>query len=222
MQLTRAALQALWIDFFTPDQTDYDNQFDSFYNIKSDSVLFASAGTVPSIELTDRNLLREDGTTASVIYSSNAGFGGILDLVNSQLKEDQFGLKVAIQWSEGTKILNDDAEILSLDWSNRRIYDDVGDEVADYRLRVMFGFNGNTSLNWGDRTGHDSANATAFDWSTPAIFLVSGGYISQQPSPNGAGIWKLGKINNSASVVDATKYLEVDVDGTLYKLTLST
>jgi hypothetical protein len=43
-----------------------------------------------------------------------------------------------------------------------------------------------------------------------------------QPSVNGQGRWKLGKLVVGATALDATQYLEVEVDGVVYKIALST
>lgn len=39
-----------------------------------------------------------------------------------------------------------------------------------------------------------------------------------QPSANGAGLWKLGKYKVAAASLNADAYIEVDIDGTIYKL----
>lgn len=49
----------------------------------------------------------------------------------------------------------------------------------------------------------------------------NGSITTGQPSVNGAGVFKIGKVITGASVTLATdKYLEVEVDGTLYKLSI--
>lgn len=44
---------------------------------------------------------------------------------------------------------------------------------------------------------------------------------TKQPSVNGAGKWKLGKLVTSAVTPDATRYVEVDIDGIVYKLIIA-
>ena len=76
---------------------------------------------------------------------------------------------------------------------------------------------------------NSSNNGSAFQISDATeIFTMTsaggagvGGITTNAPSANGAGLWLLGKINVSASVLDATQYLEAMVDGVLYKLALA-
>lgn len=49
-----------------------------------------------------------------------------------------------------------------------------------------------------------------------------GGVATVQPSGTGAGTWKLGKLITAAVAADTTRYIELDVDGVLYKLIVST
>lgn len=49
---------------------------------------------------------------------------------------------------------------------------------------------------------------------------IEGVIKTTQPSVNGAGEWKLGKVVVAASALDATAYLEVEIDGVIRKLAL--
>lgn len=60
-----------------------------------------------------------------------------------------------------------------------------------------------------------------FQFAGASIMNVSsGGVKTTQPSANGAGLWQLGKKISAAVVLDATNYIEVKIDGTVYKLAL--
>ena len=64
-----------------------------------------------------------------------------------------------------------------------------------------------------DGAGNQRLN---IDSSGNAIFAAA--IKTVQPSANGAGVWKLGKNVVAASVIDATQYIEVDIDGSIVKL----
>jgi hypothetical protein len=49
---------------------------------------------------------------------------------------------------------------------------------------------------------------------------ITGDFKTAQPSANGAGAWKFGKVLNAASVLDGSNYVEVEIDGSIYKLAL--
>jgi hypothetical protein len=57
-------------------------------------------------------------------------------------------------------------------------------------------------------------NATAVD--------LVGTVKTAQPSASGAGVWKLGKFVSGAVTLDGANYIEVDIDGTIRKILVST
>ena len=56
--------------------------------------------------------------------------------------------------------------------------------------------------------------------SATAKLHIEGDFKTAQPSANGAGAWKFGKIVAAASVLDAANYIEVEIDGVIRKLAL--
>lgn len=54
------------------------------------------------------------------------------------------------------------------------------------------------------------------------VLLKDGAIVTDQPSPSGAGAWKLGTLIVGVSTPDATQYLEVSVGGVVYKLVIAT
>ena len=67
-----------------------------------------------------------------------------------------------------------------------------------------------------DLTGNVGINTT-----TPTAKLeVNGDFKTAQPSANGAGAWKLGKKVTATVTMKTTEYIEVDIDGVIYKLAL--
>jgi hypothetical protein len=60
-----------------------------------------------------------------------------------------------------------------------------------------------------------------FQFAGSSIFnIASGGIKTTQPSASGAGLWQLGKKLSAAVVLDAANYIEVKIDGVIYKLAL--
>jgi hypothetical protein len=53
---------------------------------------------------------------------------------------------------------------------------------------------------------------------TEKFRITNAGIKTEQPSASGAGDWKLGKLVTAAVTADTTRYVEVSVDGVVYKL----
>lgn len=57
------------------------------------------------------------------------------------------------------------------------------------------------------------------------LFITDGintaGIKTDKGNATGSGVWRLGQVAVAASVLDSTQYIEVDIDGTLYKLCLA-
>lgn len=68
-----------------------------------------------------------------------------------------------------------------------------------------------------DSTGNVGINTT----SPTAKLEVNGDLKTAQPSANGAGAWKLGKKVTATVTMKTTEYIEVDIDGVIYKLALA-
>ena len=69
--------------------------------------------------------------------------------------------------------------------------------------------------------GVDSTGFVGIGTTTPTAELeVNGKIKTVQPSANGAGAWKLGKKVTATVTMKTTEYIEVDIDGTIYKLAL--
>ena len=69
--------------------------------------------------------------------------------------------------------------------------------------------------------GVDSTGNVGINTTTPTAKLeVNGDFKTAQPSANGAGAWKLGKKVTATVTMKTTEYIEVDIDGVIYKLAL--
>jgi hypothetical protein len=104
-------------------------------------------------------------------------------------------------------------------------FDSTGDPVGslyggafntwkDFKARSRFS---NKTFVYGvDSTGYVGIGKT-----TPTVELeVNGRFKTSQPSANGAGEWKLGKKVTATVTMKTTEYIEVDIDGVIYKLAL--
>jgi hypothetical protein len=104
-------------------------------------------------------------------------------------------------------------------------FDSTGDPVGslyggafntfkDFKARSIFS---NKTFVYGvDSTGYVGIGTT-----TPSVELeVNGKIKTSQPSANGAGAWKLGKKVTATVTIKTTEYIEVDIDGVIYKLAL--
>ena len=104
-------------------------------------------------------------------------------------------------------------------------FDSTGDPVGslyggafntwkDFKARSRFS---NKTFVYGvDSTGYVGIGTT-----TPTAELeVSGKIKTVQPSANGAGAWKLGKKVTATVSLVTTDYIEVDIDGVIYKIAL--
>ncbi len=104
-------------------------------------------------------------------------------------------------------------------------FDSTGDPVGslyggafntwkDFKARSRFS---NKTFVYGvDSTGYVGIGTT-----TPSVELeVNGKFKTAQPSANGAGAWKLGKKVTATVALVTTDYIEVDIDGVIYKLAL--
>ncbi len=85
---------------------------------------------------------------------------------------------------------------------NIGIYSEVANGLSNYAAILM-----------GGNVGIDIISPTA-------KLHVEGDFKTAQPSANGAGAWKFGKVLNAASVLDGSNYVEVEIDGNIYKLAL--
>lgn len=104
-------------------------------------------------------------------------------------------------------------------------FDSTGDPVGslyggafntwkDFKARSRFS---NKTFVYGvDSTGYVGIGTTA----PTAELEVNGKIKTVQPSANGAGAWKLGKKVTATVTMKTTEYIEVDIDGTIYKLAL--
>ncbi len=63
---------------------------------------------------------------------------------------------------------------------------------------------------------YDGTNVVARTGSVSGTFGTS--LLTGAPSGGTAGVWKLGILVTTASVFDTTRYIQLDVGGTLYKL----
>jgi hypothetical protein len=104
-------------------------------------------------------------------------------------------------------------------------FDSTGDPVGslyggafntwkDFKARSRFS---NKTFVYGvDSTGYVGIGTT-----TPSVELeINGKVKTSQPSANGAGAWKLGKKVTATVALITTDYIEVDIDGVIYKLAL--
>ena len=104
-------------------------------------------------------------------------------------------------------------------------FDSTGDPVGslyggafntwkDFKARSRFS---NKTFVYGvDNTGYVGIGTT-----TPTVELeINGKVKTSQPSANGAGAWKLGKKVTATVALVTTDYIEVDIDGVIYKLAL--
>lgn len=87
---------------------------------------------------------------------------------------------------------------------------------------VFLGYNAGYS-----ETGNNKLYISNSNTATPLILgdfsantLVFNASIKTQSSGAGAGVWKLGTKINATVVLDTTKYIEVNIDGSVYKLAI--
>lgn len=66
------------------------------------------------------------------------------------------------------------------------------------------------------------ANTSVFKIVKNGNIVTAGNITTAQPSVNGPGAWKLGKVITAPVVLDATRYAEVDIDGVVLKVALAT
>jgi hypothetical protein len=88
---------------------------------------------------------------------------------------------------------------------------------------LMFGCNSDVPtlfVSGGNGTSLSTGSVGVATTSPTAKLHVEGDFKTAQPSASGAGAWKLGKVLNAASVLDGSNYVEVEIDGVIYKLAL--
>ena len=94
------------------------------------------------------------------------------------------------------------------------LYGGAFNTYKDFKARSIFS---NKTFVYGvDSTGYVGIGTTA----PTAELEVNGKIKTVQPSANGAGAWKLGKKVTATVSLVTTDYIEVDIDGTIYKLAL--
>jgi hypothetical protein len=73
---------------------------------------------------------------------------------------------------------------------------------------------------WAKSSGAVAANYAFY--SDAGVSYFADGVQTGQPSGNGNAIWKLGKVISATATLDSTKYIEVMISGSLYKILIST
>lgn len=95
------------------------------------------------------------------------------------------------------------------------IHDPAGKLIIQFATGIPSGtmINMQNQVNITNLSGNPPVTAALFE-------VTSGAIATQQPSANGPGIWKLGKVVAAAVVLDGTQYVEVEIDGVIRKLAL--
>jgi hypothetical protein len=114
------------------------------------------------------------------------------------------GVKKRIDWSAGQLFDFTVSNLLSVDWSARTLIDNAGF----------------ISVDWQDRLLKDDAGNNVADWTTPGVFDINGSVQTNAPAGgvSGPDLWQLGSPVVAASVLDTTRYVEVNIGGTIVKL----
>jgi len=174
--------------------------------------MFGDVNTV-----TNGTFLKIDDTTQAVTIESN-GNGGL------EIDFNLFGTGIAaflgdyfVSQNGCFLDINDGANTIAL---RGKIGGVAGNNV--------FSFDGGTeTVTIGDINGGGNGTKVEVVDTTEIISLISaggagvGGIKTNAPSATGAGLWLLGKKVAAAVAFDATQYVEVMIDGVVYKLALA-
>jgi len=177
-------------------------------------------------------------TGAETIGNSSIEDGTVLT-INKEIQTDSLisgitDTSVAISFFAGTlsnngggttinwlqyKLYNSTGQVI-FNWNNGLLNDSTGTKSINLGARLLFDSSDLGSVDYNNRNLLDSAGDENLNWETPGEILFSGSFETAAPAGgvSAAAQWEVGSEVAAVSVLDTSKYIEVNIGGTLYKL----